>query len=81
MALTREYTYWHLTPHGWVEGKSQTDSGIWQKSVPFDTVLTVKYEEVLGDDLSMTKTTERTEVKSKALIEELETKFPFKFYI
>jgi len=80
MALTTEYTYWHLTPHGWLESRSQTDSGIYAKSVPFDTVLTVKYEEVVGDDLVLTKTTERTEVK-KHLIEELEAKFPITFHI
>ena len=82
MAISSEYTYWHLTPHGWVDGNSKTDSGNWSKSVPYDTFVTVKYQEVLEDDFSITKSTERTEVRADtARIQELESKFPFEFHI
>jgi len=82
MAISSEYTYWHLTPNGWVDGNSKTDSGSWSKSVPFDTFVTVKYEEVLEDDFSISKNIERTEIRDDAnRIQELEAKFPFEFHI
>lgn len=82
MAISSEYTHWHLTPHGWVEGSSKNNSGNWTKSVPYDAYLTIKYQEVLEDDFSTTKTTERIEVRNDtSRIEELEAKFPFEFHI
>lgn len=43
MALSKEYTLWHLTPTGWVSGDSKTDFKFTQKDAPSDTVLTIKY--------------------------------------
>ena len=46
MALSSEWTEWHLTPDGWVEGSSQIDPGrIISVDPPNNRLLTVKIEE------------------------------------
>jgi len=83
MALSKEHTFWHLTPNGWVSGDSKTDFNSWSVDVPADTVLTIKYEERVNHRMSGLETSiERyNESKDKSLIKELESKFPFKGYI
>lgn len=49
MSASHEWTDWHLTPTGWVEGTSKLDSGAThEKPVPADRVLTVRWDEFLG---------------------------------
>ncbi|WP_281980731.1 hypothetical protein [Tenacibaculum mesophilum] len=84
MSATNEYTYWHLTPNGWVSGDSKTDFGKRiQKKEPNDTVLTILYKEYQASHFSkMEITQERTfEIKDKDQIAKLEEEFPFKPYI
>lgn len=83
MALSKEYTYWHLTPNGWVSGDSQTDFNKWSRERPKDTVLTVLYKENWRSAYSpLEETTSRIyEIPDKKKIEDLEKKFPFTGFI
>ncbi|MBM6500188.1 hypothetical protein [Flavobacterium macrobrachii] len=83
MALSKEYTYWHLTPNGWFSGDSKTDFNSWSVDAPIDTVLTIKYEEKVSHSMSGLETSiERyNEIEDKSLVKNLELKFPFKGYI
>lgn len=79
MAISKEYTLWHLTANGWVAGDSKTDFKSTSVSKPKDTVLTIKYSETINSDLYLVKDVERIfEIPDKAKIKELEAKFPFK---
>lgn len=45
MAASREWTEWHLTPQGWVEGSQKTDFGSTPSCpIPENRVLTCRYE-------------------------------------
>lgn len=83
MAFSKEYTFWHLTPNGWVSGDSKTDFNKWSVDAPIDTLLTIKYEERMSHSFGPVKTSmERyNEIADKVLLKNLETKFPFKGYI
>lgn len=83
MALSKEYTYWHLTHNGWVAGDTKTDFNSWSVSAPIDTVLTIKYEEIMTHAMGGVKISmERyNEIADKDLLKNLESKFPFKGYI
>lgn len=42
--LSKEYTIWHLTPNGWIEGTNKKDFvGTAEKPIPKDRVLSSKY--------------------------------------
>ena len=48
MALSNEWTEWHLTPTGWKGGKCKTDFAATtntDKETPADRVLTVKFSD------------------------------------
>lgn len=78
MALSKEYTYWHLTPNGWIAGDTKTDFGNKSVEQPKDTVLTIIYNEVINHGIKIEKSTERQEIsKDIAFIKSLETQFPF----
>lgn len=47
MALSREWTEWHLTPQGWVAGTANLDSSLRQKPTPPDRALTFRYHETM----------------------------------
>jgi hypothetical protein len=83
MALSYEYTFWHLTPNGWISGDSKTDFDRKSVDTPKDTVLTIRYEEKLNHPSQGVKTSiERHQVSSDLeLIKSLEAKFPFKGHI
>lgn len=80
MALSYEYTFWHLTPQGWVSGDSKTDFNNWSVDVPNNAVLTIRYEEKVNHPSKGLETSiERyNENSNKALVSSLEAKFPFK---
>jgi hypothetical protein len=46
MAISRQWTEWHLTPAGWVSGSSRRDSegNVWRDE-PEDRVMTFVYQE------------------------------------
>ncbi|PZR18901.1 MAG: hypothetical protein DI539_15910 [Flavobacterium psychrophilum] len=79
MALSYEYTYWHLTPNGWVAGDSKTDFNSWNKPTPAETLKTVRYTEKLGHNFYLEKDIETVyETLNKTLLENAEKSFPFK---
>jgi hypothetical protein len=48
MAISSEWTIWHLTPTGWRQGDGQLDSGpVSNGPVPIDRVLSFRYREVV----------------------------------
>ena len=82
MALSKEYTYWHLTPNGWMSGDTKTDFGSKSVNEPKDTVLTILYKETVNNPVLIEKSIERYEVsKDLELIKYLEEKYPFNGYI
>ena len=46
MAISRQWTEWHLTPQGWVSGSSRRDGegNVWRDE-PGDRVVTFVYQE------------------------------------
>jgi hypothetical protein len=46
MAISRQWTEWHLTPTGWVSGSSRRDGegNVWREE-PNDRVITFVYQE------------------------------------
>ena len=77
MVASQEWTEWHLTPKGWVEGSSRIDlQNPTNVEPPSDRVLTYKYTEVLRSGYSeMEKSVERiwtsgNEVEITRLIEQ-----------
>jgi len=51
MALSKEWTEWHLTPRGWECGSTKTDfaSTTVERPPPADRVLTVRFHERVSD--------------------------------
>ena len=49
MAISRQWTEWHLTPAGWVSGSSRRDGegNVWRDE-PDDRVITFVYQEQTG---------------------------------
>lgn len=84
MALSKEYTHWHLTPNDWIAGETRTDfSNFFAVPIPDDRVLTILYEEVMTSAFSKVITTEEIifEIEDKNYINELKQKFPINLYI
>lgn len=80
--LSKEYTFWHLTPDGWFSGSSKTDFNSWSKDAPANTVLTIEYREEMKSAAPIEKSITRfNETKDKDLLRELEAKFPFEPFI
>ncbi len=49
MSASNEWTEWHLTPRGWIEGSEELDFGGGKKvATPADRVVTVKLGVKLG---------------------------------
>ena len=48
MAISRQWTEWHLTPAGWVSGSSRRDGegNVWRDE-PNDRVITFVYQELI----------------------------------
>ena len=46
MAISRQWTEWHLTPRGWVSGSSRRDGegNVWRDE-PEDRIITFVYQE------------------------------------
>ena len=46
MAISRQWTEWHLTPRGWVSGSSRRDGegNVWRDE-PEDRIVTFDYQE------------------------------------
>ncbi|WP_139958344.1 hypothetical protein [Flavicella sediminum] len=84
MATSNEYTYWHLTPTGWVSGDSKTDfNKKSNKLKPTNTVLTILYKEFLGHPFAKLEITQERifEIEDKELIKDLEAKYQFPEHI
>lgn len=84
MGLSKEYTYWHLTPNGWIPGETRIDFGtIFNIPIPNDRVLTIKYEETMSSGFSDLKKTEEVifEIEDKNTIIKLRKIFPLDFQI
>src|SRR5277367_6000082 len=49
MAVSRQWTEWHLTPAGWVSGSSRRDGegNVWRDE-PHDRVITFVYQEQMS---------------------------------
>lgn len=78
--LSKEYTEWHLTPSGWVEGNCKLDFvGLKKAPTPEDTVLSKKYKESMASAYSplVKEITEIWTNGNEEEITELEKKFPF----
>lgn len=53
MSASNEWTEYHLTPKGWVEGSCQVDfAGVQHKEPPPDRVITERYREELSSSFS-----------------------------
>ena len=50
--LSDEHYIMHLTPHGWVEGTEKTSSGIVERPVPDDAVVSLIFHETVRGLLS-----------------------------
>jgi hypothetical protein len=78
MSLSNEWTEYHLTPRGWVEGSSRVDIGnVTTMPIPADRVLTKTYHETQSSSFSkMHKRTEEDwRSDNEMLIRELLQKF------
>jgi hypothetical protein len=53
MAISRQWTEWHLTPRGWVSGSSRRDGegNVWRDE-PEDRIATFVYQEQIDDLLT-----------------------------
>ena len=46
MAISKEWTEWHLTANGWIRGSYRIDgSGVHNKDTPEGSILTKRYRE------------------------------------
>lgn len=78
MSASHEWTDWHLTANGWVEGSSQLDfAGVQEKPIPQDRVLTIRWDEFLGAIQGKMHRTHQEQWRSEdaPLVEELLQKF------
>lgn len=84
MALSKEYTHWHLTPNGWIAGEARTDfANFFDVPIPKDRVLTIKYQEEMSSAFSPLVKSEEIvfEIEDKEFVKELQNKFHFNFHI
>ena len=67
MAISRQWTEWHLTPAGWVSGSSRRDGegNVWRDE-PIDRVITFVYQEQTDKVHPEGKTTVQESWRSKA---------------
>lgn len=78
MSASHEWTDWHLTPDGWVDGSSQADfAGVQERPIPQNRVLTVRWVEFLGAPQGKMDRAHREQWRSEngPVIEELLQKF------
>lgn len=79
--LSKEYTIWHLTPDGWIEGTYKQDFvGVTQKPIPKNRVLSCKYQETIPTIASPNLTKGTVQIwtnGNEKIISMLEKKFPF----
>lgn len=74
MSVSNEWFEWHLTPNGWIEGSKKIDgSGVYQKEIPNESVLTLCFHERLSSPFSRAEQyyTIAWQHSDKALIEKL----------
>ncbi len=50
--LSDEYYIMHLTPHGWMDGTEKTSSGIVERPMPDDAVVSLTFYETIRGLLS-----------------------------
>jgi hypothetical protein len=78
MSASHEWTDWHLTPNGWIEGSYQVDfAGVTERPIPPDRVMTVRWDEFLGALQGKMHRTHREQWRSDdaAIVEQLLQKF------
>jgi len=77
MSASNEWTEWHLTPAGWVEGDSKTDFSKSLKPVPVDRVQTVEHRQYLSSSFSRLEITNDIlwSCEDEEVIAELREKF------
>jgi hypothetical protein len=77
MAISNEWTEWHLTAGGWIRGSQRRDPAQFQqRAVPDERVLTVIYKETMGRPGPVHSSHEPTwESDDKTVIERLVTRF------
>lgn len=78
MALSKEWTEWHLTPRGWEVGSERVDfAGTTQRLPPADRVLTVRNSETQSSMYSrMERSTSTIWISDdKTLLGELTAKY------
>ena len=67
MAISRQWTEWHLTPGGWVSGSSRRDGegNVWRDE-PEDRIITFVYQEQTGKTDAEPHVTVQESWRSKA---------------
>jgi hypothetical protein len=67
MAISRQWTEWHLTPGGWVSGSSRRDGegNVWRDE-PEDRIITFVYQEQIGKTHPEPQVTVQESWRSKA---------------
>ncbi len=67
MAISRQWTEWHLTPGGWVSGSSRRDGegNVWRDE-PEDRIITFVYQEQTGKTQAEPHVTVQESWRSKA---------------
>ena len=67
MAISRQWTEWHLTPGGWVSGSSRRDGegNVWRDE-PEDRIITFVYQEQTGKPDAEPRVTVQESWQSKA---------------
>jgi hypothetical protein len=67
MAISRQWTEWHLTPGGWVSGSSRRDGegNVWRDE-PEDRIITFVYQEQTGKTDAEPRVTVQESWRSKA---------------
>lgn len=76
MAISNEWTEWHLTPRGWEAGSKKRDhSGTHRVERPQDAVLTCTYYDIRTGPGSQPYDTEDYRIGDDSLVHELLGKF------
>ncbi|CAG1007652.1 hypothetical protein ANAEL_03565 [Anaerolineales bacterium] len=77
MAISDEWTEWHLTPGGWRPGSYETDSNSGQIAPPEDRVMTCIYRETMSgpSDRPSESVTEEWRTDNAAVLQALLDKF------